>query len=417
MKSFIIPQKLNTFFKSFISLFFLKNKYDDLHLGLKFFFSELFPQSKIYLTGAGRVSIYQSLQAFKSVHENKNEVIVTAFTCASVIDSILRAELKPVYADISIKTFGTDPISVNKKISKNTLAVIAQHTFGFPCDILKIKKNIENKNIFLIEDCAISFNSKIKNKLIGSFGDVSIFSFDHSKPINLLMGGVIVCNNKKFNNFFIQNSSEFNKPNFIYEVSMLFYMFFDILTYIFDNKNYQQFIRITYALIKKFRIVGNPIIKKFFDKTLSFKNYNRISYISLIVFKFEKSRIIKIILKRKINYKLINSFSNNNVKIISPDIGFDCQIYPLRMILVIKDCDRIKVFLQKYFDSRFFWFKEPIIARERDFDFYHFYNNTNTLKNSTQVFDGLINISLNLHDAKNKIFFKKFQNIINANYN
>ena len=31
--------------------------------------------------------------------------------------------------------------------------------------------------------------------------------------------------------------------------------------------------------------------------------------------------------------------------------------------------------------------------------------------------DGLINISLNLHDAKNKIFFKKFQNIINANYN
>ena len=415
MKSFIIPQKFDTFFKSFIFLFFFRNRYDNLHLILKNFFIKLFPSSKIYLTGAGRISIYHSLQAFKSFHLNKNEVIVTAFTCASVIDSILRADLKPIYADISLNTFGTDPKSVLKKINKNTLAVIAQHTFGFPCDILKIKKNIKNKDVFLIEDCAISFNSKINNKLIGSYGDISIFSFDHSKPINLLMGGVIVCNNSNIINFFDKNFVKFIKPSFSYELSMLYYMFFDILTYNFENKNFQQFTRIVYALIKKLRIIGNPIIKKFFDKKLSFKNYNRISFISLIIFNLEKSRIEEIILRRKINFELINSFSIKNIEIIAPSTNSNCEIFPLRMILVIKECDRIKSFLYNYFDSRFFWFKEPIIARERNLEFYNFFYN-NTLKNSIQVYDGLINISLNLDENKNKIFFKNFQKIIEANY-
>ena len=414
MRSFIVPQKLNTFFKSFILFFFHRNKYQDSYNSLEFFFKKIFPSSEIYLTGAGRVSIYYSLLSFKSIFPNKNEVIVTGFTCASVIDSILRADLKPVYVEISTKTFGTDPVSISKKITKNTLAIIAQHTFGFPCEIQEIKNNIGIKDIFLIEDCAISFNSKIKNKLIGSFGDISIFSFDHSKPINLLMGGVIVCNNPILLKFLEKKFIHTKKPNTSYEISLIFYMLFDILTYKFENKNIQQFVRVIYAIIKRLKLIGNPIIKKYFNKKITFNNYNRISHISLIIFQLEKSRIENILVKRKLNFMLINSFINKNLNIVKPETNLDNQISPLRIILFFKNQDKIKLFLEKYFDSRFFWFKEPIIARERDFEFYKFNNDLS--ENSQFFFNGVINISLNLSFNKNKMFLQKFQKIIDSNY-
>ena len=53
--------------------------------------------------------------------------------------------------------------------------IIAQHSFGIPCDILKIKELAVSRNIFLLEDCALTIGSKINNKICGNFGDASLF--------------------------------------------------------------------------------------------------------------------------------------------------------------------------------------------------------------------------------------------------
>ena len=63
--------------------------------------------------------------------------------------------------------------------------IIAQHNFGIPCQIEEIQKLCIKEKIFLIEDCALTLCSKVNGFLVGNFGDASIYSFDHTKPLKL----------------------------------------------------------------------------------------------------------------------------------------------------------------------------------------------------------------------------------------
>ena len=71
------------------------------------------------------------------------------------------------------------------------------HPFGYPVDINKLKKVIQNKKIKIIEDVAESIGAKINNKLCGTIGDISCFSFFANKIITTGEGGMILTNKKK----------------------------------------------------------------------------------------------------------------------------------------------------------------------------------------------------------------------------
>ena len=79
-------------------------------------------------------------------------------------------------------------------------AIIAVHAYGIPCEIKKISKYCEKKNIILIEDAALTLGLKIKNRYTGSFGLASVFSFGKGKVINAGGGGVILTNNNDLYN-------------------------------------------------------------------------------------------------------------------------------------------------------------------------------------------------------------------------
>ncbi len=142
---------------------------------------------------SGRMGFYALLQALEI--RNNDEIILTGSTCAVMANAVIRAGAKPIYADISTKTFGTCPESVKKNITKNTKVIVAQHSFGIPCSIKEIVKIASDEGIFVVEDCALSLGSTIDGKKLGLFGDASLFSFDHTKPINMMIGGII-CTNK-----------------------------------------------------------------------------------------------------------------------------------------------------------------------------------------------------------------------------
>ena len=141
---------------------------------------------------SGRMGFYALLQSLKV--KSGNEVILTGSTCAVMANAVLRVGAKPVYADISPKTFGTCPLSVEGLITRDTKVIVAQHSFGIPCDIEKIAKVAREREIFLIEDCALSFDSSLNGTVLGLFGDAALFSFDHTKPINMMIGGMICTN-------------------------------------------------------------------------------------------------------------------------------------------------------------------------------------------------------------------------------
>jgi len=126
-----------------------------------------------------------------------DEIITTPMTFASTINSIILAGAKPVLADIDENTFNIDPKKIEEKITKKTKGIIIVHLAGLPCKIKLINKIIKKYNLFLIEDCAHSIESKYDNIHLGNFGSTGCFSFYSTKNITTGEGGMIICKKKK----------------------------------------------------------------------------------------------------------------------------------------------------------------------------------------------------------------------------
>ena len=124
-----------------------------------------------------------------------DEVIVQSFICKVVIDAILSSGAKPVLIDSSLDDFNVLPSEIKKKINSKTKAIIIAHLYGIPCNIDDIISIARENNCFLIEDCAQCINSIYKGKPVGTFGDISLFSFNFDKPLSTGKGGMIVINN------------------------------------------------------------------------------------------------------------------------------------------------------------------------------------------------------------------------------
>ncbi len=123
------------------------------------------------------------------------EVLLQAFTCNAVPNPVIWAGLKPVYVDCREDDFNIDANDLEKKITPESKAVIIQHTFGIPGDIERIREICKKHNLIFIEDCAHALGATYQGKKLGTFGDVSFFSFSRDKIISSVYGGMAVTNN------------------------------------------------------------------------------------------------------------------------------------------------------------------------------------------------------------------------------
>ena len=136
--------------------------------------------------------------AIKSLKLKKgDEVIIPNFTIISNALAVLKENLSIKLVDCSIKDWNMNISEVEKKITKKTKAIIATHIYNFPLRIDILKKICIKNKIILVEDAAEVVGQKLNNKLCGSFGDISIFSFYANKQITTGEGGMITTNNKK----------------------------------------------------------------------------------------------------------------------------------------------------------------------------------------------------------------------------
>jgi perosamine synthetase len=122
------------------------------------------------------------------------EVIVPAFTYPAVPYIIQESGYNIRFVDIDMLTFGIDPIALEKLLSSNTKAeaIIPTHLYGVPCDIEIIQKISKQHGLYIIEDCAHCGITSVNAKNTGSFSDIAYFSFETSKSINTLGGGMLM---------------------------------------------------------------------------------------------------------------------------------------------------------------------------------------------------------------------------------
>lgn len=143
-------------------------------------------------TSSGTSALHLALIA---VGVSKNdEVIMPSYTCVAVALPVLYQQAKPILADagddcnISVE-------DVKKKITNKTKAVIVPHMFGYPADLNEIKEICDEKDLYLVEDCAQAISATYHGKKVGTIGDISIFSFYATKMMTTIQGGMVCTNN------------------------------------------------------------------------------------------------------------------------------------------------------------------------------------------------------------------------------
>ena len=124
-----------------------------------------------------------------------DEVLVPSLTFVASIQAIVACKAIPVFCDIYPDTLNINIKELKKKITSKTKVIMPVHYGGLPCEMNKLLKIAEEENIIVIEDAAHAFGSIYKGKKIGSFGDITCFSFDPIKNITCGEGGAVVTNN------------------------------------------------------------------------------------------------------------------------------------------------------------------------------------------------------------------------------
>ena len=123
---------------------------------------------------------------------NHDEVIVPSLTFIGTIQPVIICGAKPVFCDVELKDLNMSVRHLKKLITKRTKAIIPVHYGGQPCAMDEISAIAKRRGIHVVEDAAHAFGCKYKGKLIGSFGDIAIFSFDPIKNLTCGEGGAIV---------------------------------------------------------------------------------------------------------------------------------------------------------------------------------------------------------------------------------
>ena len=138
----------------------------------------------------GRVALYAILKAL-GVGEG-DEVILPGYTCVMDVNPIKYLGAKPVYVDIEPETFNINTDLLPEKITDRSRVIIAQHTYGYPCDMDAIIDIAASRNVAVIEDCCLALGSEYKGKLLGTFGKAAYFSMQWNKPFTTGLGGMAV---------------------------------------------------------------------------------------------------------------------------------------------------------------------------------------------------------------------------------
>ena len=136
-----------------------------------------------------RVGIYL---AVKALIKPGQEVIMSPYTIADVINMVIFAGGRPVFADLDRTTCNISATEVEQLITANTGAVLITHLHGVAAEAHRIKEICDRSNLPLIEDCAQSFGVEEQGKPVGTIGDVGIFSLEMHKNLPTWRGGVVV---------------------------------------------------------------------------------------------------------------------------------------------------------------------------------------------------------------------------------
>ncbi len=282
-------------------------------------------------TSTGTLGIHLGLKAL-GVESDNDEVIIPDFACRSLCDSVRMAGATPVFCDINLEDYSLNVDSVKLALNKKTKAIIAPHMFGQPTNINKLME----LGVSIIEDCAHALSASFKGSPVGSFGNLSVFSFEGSKLVSAGEGGVVLANTNEM----------------LEKLNTLRYGFNGNIAHHYRLSNLVAVVALTqinklHSMVKRRKYIAKFYQEKlkklegngFFKLPRSDKDQESVYYRFVILCKSNSKNLIKFANERGVlirnpltsgclsdTFKGI-SFNNNNAKILAQN-GVSLPIYP-----------------------------------------------------------------------------------------
>jgi UDP-4-amino-4,6-dideoxy-N-acetyl-beta-L-altrosamine transaminase len=125
-----------------------------------------------------------------------DEVITSPLTFCSTANVILHLGGTPVFADIG-EDCNVDPAEIERRITPRTKAILPVHYAGQPCKMDQILACAREHNLPVIEDAAHAIGARYRDQMIGTIGDVTVFSFYATKNLTTAEGGMITTGNEE----------------------------------------------------------------------------------------------------------------------------------------------------------------------------------------------------------------------------
>ena len=142
----------------------------------------------------GHLALFTAIKAFRIT----GEIITTPFSFASTTHAIADNGLTPVFCDIEPATYTIDPNKIEALITRRTSAIIPVHVYGNVCNTKAIEAIAQKYNLKVIYDAAHAFDVLVDGAGIGTFGDMSMFSFHATKVFNTIEGGALTYKNDEY---------------------------------------------------------------------------------------------------------------------------------------------------------------------------------------------------------------------------
>ena len=137
--------------------------------------------------------------SLKNRIKTNDEIITPAVTWATTVYPILNINAIPKFVDVNLNDYTINPNEIENAINNKTKAIFIVHLLGNPCNMEKITKIARKHNLWLIEDSCEAHGAKFNGQHVGTFGDLSTFSFFASHHITTMEGGMLTTNNKVLN--------------------------------------------------------------------------------------------------------------------------------------------------------------------------------------------------------------------------
>ncbi len=126
-----------------------------------------------------------------------DEVLVPSYTFPATVMPLLHLGVKIKFLDTESECSPRLSIQdLKNKISNETRLIVVTHMDGIACDMLEVIRIAKTYNCFVVEDCAQAFGTKINGKIVGTFGDIGVFSFQQKKIVSAGEGGCLVTNRR-----------------------------------------------------------------------------------------------------------------------------------------------------------------------------------------------------------------------------